>query len=92
MKNTAFRCLEPQSLPEKRNTNFGAQLKSTKWDVLLKCKYVVNLLTVIRLELWLKDMVVRLIQLVTTERKKHKKQCHINIFKNEAGEVILLNI
>ena len=53
---------------------------------------MVNLLTVIRLELWLKDMVVRLIQLVTTERKKHKKQCHINIFKNEAGEVILLNI
>lgn len=89
MKNRAFRCLEPQSLPEKRTTNSGAQLKSTKWDVLLKCKYVANLLTVIRLELWLKDMVVRLIQLVTTETKK---QCHINTFKNEAGEVILLNI
>ena len=53
---------------------------------------MVNLLTVIRLELWLKDMVVRLIQLVTTETKKHKKQCHINTFKNEAGEVMLLNI
>ena len=76
----------------KRNTNSGAQLKSTMWDVLLKCKYMVNLLTVIRLELWLKDMVVRLIQVITSETKKHKEQCHINTFKNEASEVILLNI
>ena len=53
---------------------------------------MVNLLTVIRLELWLKDMVVRLIQVITSETKKHKEQCHINTFKNEASEVILLNI
>lgn len=72
MKNRAFRCLQAQSLQEKRNTNSGAQPKSTRGDVLLKCKYVVNLLTVIRLELWLKDMVVRLIQLITLKQKSIK--------------------